>query len=163
VHRSLLAAVLLACCVACSSPATPAAPVPSAAPLGTGVSTVDRAEKAHRVSRAYERPTPPPPAPPPPRRPPPAAGPEWDQAQAWAAEPKTRRLIKCESGDNPQIANPSGKYTGLYQFDRSTWQSNGGGQYADTARGATREQQNHIGWRLWKARGWAPWPACGRL
>jgi hypothetical protein len=124
---------------------------------------VDRAEKAHRVSRAYERPTPPPPAPPPPRRPPPAAGPEWDQAQAWAAEPKTRRLIKCESGDNPQIANPSGKYTGLYQFDRSTWQSNGGGQYADTARGATREQQNHIGWRLWKARGWAPWPACGRL
>jgi hypothetical protein len=32
----------------------------------------------------------------------------------------------CESGGNPQVRDPSGKYWGKYQFDYSTWVANGG-------------------------------------
>ena len=32
------------------------------------------------------------------------------------------RLAKCESGGNPSARSRSGAYTGLYQFDRRTWE-----------------------------------------
>ena len=35
-------------------------------------------------------------------------------------------LAGCESGHNPRAINPSGKYTGLFQFDDSTWRGVGG-------------------------------------
>ena len=35
-------------------------------------------------------------------------------------------LARCESTNNPRAVNPSGKYTGLFQFDDRTWHSVGG-------------------------------------
>jgi LysM repeat protein len=69
------------------------------------------------------------------------------------------RLAACESGGNWAINTGNGYYGGL-QFNYGTWQSNGGGAYADRADHATREQQIDIASRVQAARGWSPWPAC---
>ncbi|GAB2455379.1 ubiquitin-like domain-containing protein [Jatrophihabitans fulvus] len=69
-------------------------------------------------------------------------------------------LAQCEAGGNWHINTGNGFYGGL-QFDYSTWLSNGGGQYAERADLATREQQIAIGTRLYNARGSSPWPVCG--
>lgn len=34
------------------------------------------------------------------------------------------RLCRCESGCNPNAVSPSGKYRGIFQFDRPTWSGN---------------------------------------
>lgn len=71
----------------------------------------------------------------------------------WAA------LAACESGGNPHAVNPAGYY-GLYQFDVSTWVSNGGiGNPGD----ASVAEQTRIASILYLARGRAPWPYCGRF
>lgn len=69
-------------------------------------------------------------------------------------------LAKCESGNRWNINTGNGFYGGL-QFDRGTWLSNGGGQYAPYAHQATREQQIAVAERLFAARSWKPWPSCG--
>lgn len=69
------------------------------------------------------------------------------------------QLARCESGGNWAINTGNGYYGGL-QFNYGTWQSNGGGAYAERADLATREQQIEIASRLQSARGWSPWPAC---
>ena len=69
-------------------------------------------------------------------------------------------LAQCESGGNWHINTGNGFYGGL-QFDYSTWLSNGGGQYAERADLATREQQIAVASRLYAARGSSPWPVCG--
>lgn len=71
----------------------------------------------------------------------------------WAA------LAKCESGGNPKIVNRTGKYHGLYQFDRSTWQSVGGSGVASTAPAAEQTARAQM---LYAKRGASPWPECGR-
>jgi hypothetical protein len=69
------------------------------------------------------------------------------------------RLAQCESGGNWSINTGNGYYGGL-QFDRSTWLGYGGGEYAEYAHQATREQQIAVAERLRAARGYQPWPAC---
>jgi resuscitation-promoting factor RpfB len=70
-------------------------------------------------------------------------------------------LAQCESGGNWAINTGNGYYGGL-QFNYSTWLSNGGGQFAEYAHLATREQQILIAEQLHARRGFQPWPACSR-
>ncbi|MEO5833267.1 MAG: ubiquitin-like domain-containing protein [Nakamurella sp.] len=65
-------------------------------------------------------------------------------------------LAKCESGNNPRAINPSGKYTGLFQFDDRTWQGTGG---SGRAYDAPAEEQLMRAKILFQARGLQPW-AC---
>jgi hypothetical protein len=69
-------------------------------------------------------------------------------------------LAQCESGGNWHINTGNGFYGGL-QFDYTTWLGAGGGQYAERADLATREQQIAIASKIYAARGSSPWPACG--
>ena len=69
-------------------------------------------------------------------------------------------MAQCESGGDWHINTGNGFYGGL-QFDYGTWQSNGGGKYADRADLATREEQIDIATKLYNKRGSSPWPVCG--
>jgi uncharacterized protein YabE (DUF348 family) len=72
------------------------------------------------------------------------------------------RLAQCESGGNWAINTGNGYYGGL-QFNISTWNSNGGQQYAARADLATREQQIAIATLVRDRRGgYGAWPACSR-
>lgn len=72
------------------------------------------------------------------------------------------RLAQCEAGGNWATNTGNGYYGGL-QFNKSTWDSNGGGQYAAYAHQATREQQIAIATLVRDRRGgYGPWPACAR-
>jgi hypothetical protein len=71
-----------------------------------------------------------------------------------------RALAACESGGNPRAVNPSGRYFGLYQFDRSTWRSVGGSGVASSA---SRSEQTYRAQLLYVQRGGSgAWPVCGR-
>ncbi len=72
---------------------------------------------------------------------------------AWLA-----RLRHCEATGNYRAVNPSGTYTGAYQFDDQTWRSVGG---TGRAMHAGRLEQDYRAVRLRKSRGTAPWPVCG--
>jgi len=69
------------------------------------------------------------------------------------------RLAECESGGNWAINTGNGYYGGL-QFSASTWSGYGGGQYAETANLATREEQIAIAEKVQAAQGWGAWPSC---
>ncbi|MGQ0840746.1 transglycosylase family protein [Actinokineospora sp.] len=72
------------------------------------------------------------------------------------------RLAYCEATGNWAINTGNGYYGGL-QFNKSTWDSNGGGQYAAYPHQATREQQIAIATKLRDARGgYSAWPGCAR-
>lgn len=65
--------------------------------------------------------------------------------------------------ENP-VANPYGRSTnpthfGAYQFDRDTWQSNGGNPA--TWGTASPEEQDAVAARTYAARGSRPWAVCG--
>jgi Transglycosylase-like domain len=86
-----------------------------------------------------------------------AAGPS---AQQWAA------LRECEAGGDYSITNPSGKYRGAYQFDRSTWNSVAE-RHAPALVGvdpaaAAPADQDAMALALYTERGARPWPHCGR-
>jgi len=68
-------------------------------------------------------------------------------------------LAQCEAGGNWGINTGNGFQGGL-QFTPSTWQAYGGGAYAATADGATREQQIEVAERVLAGQGWGAWPAC---
>jgi peptidoglycan hydrolase-like protein with peptidoglycan-binding domain len=70
-----------------------------------------------------------------------------------------RRIAQCESGGNPRAISPGGKYRGKYQFDQATWERWGG--TGDPAK-ASESRQDRIAVKLYKARGTAPWPNCGK-
>lgn len=72
---------------------------------------------------------------------------------AWA------KVAKCESGGNPRAVNPSGKYYGLFQFDRRTWRSVGG---SGSPSNASAGEQLMRAKKLYAQRGSSPWPNCGR-
>jgi uncharacterized protein YabE (DUF348 family) len=72
------------------------------------------------------------------------------------------RLAQCEAGGNWAINTGNGYYGGL-QFNISTWNSNGGAQYASRPDLATREQQIAIATLVRDRRGgYGAWPACSR-
>jgi resuscitation-promoting factor RpfB len=68
------------------------------------------------------------------------------------------RLRVCESSNNYQRNSGNGYY-GAYQFDLSTWQSNGGTGYPHEA---PAQVQDQIAQKVQARRGWYPWPACAR-
>ncbi len=70
------------------------------------------------------------------------------------------KVAACESTNNWKINTGNGYYGGL-QFSKSTWDSNGGQQYAEYPHQATREQQIAIATKLRDAAGgYGPWPNC---
>ena len=70
-------------------------------------------------------------------------------------------VAQCESGGNWNTNTGNGYYGGL-QFSPRTWQSYGGGAYADTADHATRSQQIAIAEKVLQAQGWNAWPTCSK-
>jgi hypothetical protein len=81
-------------------------------------------------------------------------------ADAWAA------LRQCESNGDYTITNPSGRYRGAYQFDRSTWNSVAE-RHAPQLVGvdpaaASPADQDAMAYALYTERGARPWPHCGR-
>lgn len=76
-----------------------------------------------------------------------------------SASPTLTKIAKCESGGDPTAISSNGTYRGKYQFDRQTWQANGGSGDPAAASEAT---QDRIAAKLLAARGTAPWPVCGR-
>ncbi len=86
--------------------------------------------------------------------------PSGTSVDGWAA------LRACESGGDYTVTNPSGKYRGAYQFDRSTWDSVA--QRHDPAlvgldpAAAAPAEQDAMAHALYSERGAAPWPSCGR-
>lgn len=71
-----------------------------------------------------------------------------------------RKVAQCESGGNPRAVNPTGKYHGLFQFDRQTWRSVGGSGLASQA---SAGEQLMRAKKLYAQRGASPWPSCGRF
>ena len=72
------------------------------------------------------------------------------------------RLAHCEATGNWAINTGNGYYGGL-QFNKSTWDSNGGDAYAAYPHQATREQQIAIATKVRDARGgYSAWPGCAR-
>ncbi|RKT52488.1 resuscitation-promoting factor [Saccharothrix australiensis] len=70
------------------------------------------------------------------------------------------RLAQCEATGNWAINTGNGYYGGL-QFNKSTWDAYGGGQYAAYPHQATREQQIAVATKLRDARGgYSAWPHC---
>ncbi len=69
-------------------------------------------------------------------------------------------LARCEAGGNWAINTGNGYYGGL-QYNISTWNAYGGGEFASRPDLATREQQIAVGERTYAARGASPWPSCG--
>jgi uncharacterized protein YabE (DUF348 family) len=69
-------------------------------------------------------------------------------------------LAECESGGDWSINTGNGYYGGL-QFDYDTWQSYGGGAYAEYPNEASREEQIAIAEKVRDANGgYGAWPAC---
>ncbi|MGH3980914.1 MAG: transglycosylase family protein [Pseudonocardiaceae bacterium] len=70
------------------------------------------------------------------------------------------RLAKCESGGDWSTNTGNGYYGGL-QFDKRTWRSNGGGQYASSPHEASREEQIAVAEKVRDGRGgYGAWPSC---
>lgn len=82
-----------------------------------------------------------------------ASAPAVSNGSTWDA------LAECESGGDWSTNTGNGYHGGL-QFNPTTWNSMGGGQYAPTADQATREQQIAIASKLQAQAGWGQWPAC---
>ena len=86
--------------------------------------------------------------------------PPGPSAEQWAA------LRQCEAGGDYSITNPSGKYRGAYQFDRSTWNSvaerHAPGLVGADPAAAAPADQDAMAQALYSERGARPWPHCGR-
>lgn len=81
----------------------------------------------------------------------------WSEAQVWAQQPKTRSVIFCESSNDPQKVSKTGKYRGLYQFDKDFWASYGGLELASRPDLASRAAQNYVAYRGYVGNGWGRW------
>ncbi len=68
-------------------------------------------------------------------------------------------IALCESGGDPTVVSPNGRYRGKYQFTRATWRDMGGS--GDPAR-ASEAEQDRLAARLMAQRGPGAWPACAR-
>lgn len=82
-----------------------------------------------------------------------AAAPAAADGSAWDA------IAQCESGGNWAIDTGNG-YSGGLQFAPGTWTGHGGGEYAASASGATREQQIAVAESVLASQGWGAWPSC---
>jgi lysozyme family protein len=68
------------------------------------------------------------------------------------------KIAQCESGGDPTVVSPDGRYRGKYQFTRATWRALGGSGDPANADEAT---QDALAAKLYAQRGTAPWPVCG--
>jgi hypothetical protein len=68
-------------------------------------------------------------------------------------------LAACESGGNWSIATGDGYYGGL-QFSGSTWRNYGGGEFAERADQASRDEQIAVAERVHADVGFGAWPSC---
>jgi transglycosylase-like protein len=68
-------------------------------------------------------------------------------------------IAHCESRGDPRAVSSGGTYRGKYQFDLTTWSAVGG--RGDPA-AAPEALQDRMAARLYRIRGSAPWPVCGR-
>ena len=78
------------------------------------------------------------------------------------------RLAWCESRGQADAVSPSGKYTGLYQFDRATWaavwtRAGRPDLAAISPEHASPATQTQAARLLHADRDFSPWPACSRL
>ncbi|WP_199549748.1 transglycosylase family protein [Streptomyces sp. N35] len=69
------------------------------------------------------------------------------------------KVAQCESTGNWNINTGNGYYGGL-QFSQSTWEAFGGGQYAERADLATKEQQITVAEKVLAGQGPGAWPTC---
>jgi hypothetical protein len=79
---------------------------------------------------------------------------EEPTAEQWNA------LAYCESSNRHDYPPVKGGFSGLLMFHYATWNGYGGQEYAPQAWQASRAQQIEIALRLWRVRGWQPWPGC---
>jgi resuscitation-promoting factor RpfA len=79
---------------------------------------------------------------------------------AAATDSEWDRVAGCESGGNWAINTGNGYHGGL-QFTQGTWAAHGGGQFAASAEGASREQQIAVAERVLATQGRVAWPVCG--
>jgi hypothetical protein len=125
----------------------------STAPVGTGSESLTFAPMPTPASAPMQVTIQPVATPGPVAPPAPAPVVTFDGGTVWD------QLAQCESGGNWAINTGNGYYGGL-QFSYGTWLGYGGGEFAEYAHLATREQQIIVAERLHAARGFAPWPAC---
>lgn len=125
----------------------------STAPVGTGSESLTFAPMPTPASAPMQATIQPVATPRPVAPPAPAPVVTFDGGTVWD------QLAQCESGGNWAINTGNGYYGGL-QFSYGTWLGYGGGEFAEYAHLATREQQIIVAERLHAARGFAPWPAC---
>lgn len=72
------------------------------------------------------------------------------------------KLVQCEGGGNWNTDSGNGYYGGL-QFDKKTWDANGGSQYAPYPNQASREQQIQVATKIRDQRGgYGAWPSCSK-
>lgn len=69
-------------------------------------------------------------------------------------------IAQCESGGN-WSTNTGNGFSGGLQFTTSTWRAYGGGAYASTAAGASRDQQIAVAENVLAGQGIGAWPVCG--
>ena len=112
----------------------------------------------------------PPPTPEPPPVPPPAPVKQPPATRQQAVQPKPtqttskpvggvlERIKQCESGGN-YSTNTGNGYYGAYQFNQSTWNSNGG---SGNPAAASPAEQDRVAANLYAKRGGQPWPTCSR-
>jgi hypothetical protein len=67
-------------------------------------------------------------------------------------------VARCESGDNIYAVSPGGSFRGWLQFDRASWNANGGSgdPYGQSRAEAARVAENYR-----RRAGTSPWPVCG--
>lgn len=92
--------------------------------------------------------------------------PESEPASTMPTEAQWEALRQCESGGNYTIVSPGGTYRGAYQFSQGTWDWVAAGRWpalvgVDPA-DASPADQDKMARRLYRLRGAAPWPTCGR-
>lgn len=72
------------------------------------------------------------------------------------------QLAFCETRNNWATDSVPG-FAGGLGFANGTWTSYGGGEFAQSAADATREQQIEIAIRVQASQGWGAWPGCSAL
>jgi len=82
------------------------------------------------------------------------------RASARDAASVLDRIAGCESGGNPRAVSADGRYFGKYQFSRATWRAVGGSGNPARAPEAEQDRRALI---LYRRKGTAPWPICGRV
>ncbi len=79
-----------------------------------------------------------------------------EKAKKFANTKKAKHIRQRESHGRYKINTGNGYY-GAYQFDKRTWQVNGGKKFSTTANKAPKWAQDYVMWRTHKSHGWAPW------